>query len=252
MLKALPVIGLFLLVLACSSGEEESAAAPHKNLEFFNPYYVMPEADRVQSCVVDAVFDDMPEDAFIAALDRIIEHTEYGILYSDMTRRDRVIYVAPVVCDLVSGKAQYSAGAYFESVRSETHKPAADYPFIVNDPELVYDNLIADLDNAAFAVDLTFPEPAGDEESLAYYEKFICVLDDSVILQREYGLPLIHVSLQSDALQYFYNMEPDNRDLVVWLTEHGLRACGENNQYTVRALNEKEQALAAAIFVERK
>ena len=252
MLKALSVFGLFTLVLACSSGQEDSAIAPHKELEFFNPFYVFPEEFRDQSCVIDALIGKMPEDAFIASLDRIIEHTNAGIYYSDMSRRDRVIYVAPVACDRLSGETEYSAGAYFKTVRSETHKPAADYPFLMDAPEADWDNLFADLDNAAFAVDLTFPEPESEEESLALFEKVLCVSDDGARLQKEYGLPILQTSIHNDALIYIYNMNPADTDIVVWLVKHGLRACGLNFPYTVRDLNGQERAHSAAVFKERK
>jgi len=252
MLKALSVIALSMLVLACSPGKEESARAPHEDLEFFNPPYVMPESYRDQTCVVDAMIGEMREKAFNAALDRIIEHTDAGILYSDMMRRDRVVYVAPVACDLLSGEEQYSAGAYFDTVLSEKHKPAVDNPFIVNEADLDYDNLVADLDKGAVAVDLTYPETEGKEEAFALFEKILCVADDNNRLQKKYGLPLLQISSQGDGLQYIYNMETDDTGLVVWLAKHGLRACGLDYQYTVRKLNEKERARAAAVFVERK
>lgn len=252
MLKVVSIILLSALVLACSPREQESVDKPHQNLDFFNPLYVLPEEFRDQSCIVDAVIGKMSEDAFIAALDRIIEETDAGIVYSDMARRDRVLYVAPVACDRLSGEEQYAAGAYFELVRHETHKSAVGDPFFMDVPEADWDNLFADLDNAAFAVDVTLPEAEGEEESLAIFDKLFCVTNDSARLQKEYGLPMLQSSLHGDALMYIYNMAPADTGLVVWLVKHGLRECELDAPYRVRGLNEEERARSAAVFKKRE
>jgi len=250
MLKFLKVLAPIITLLTCAACGGSSSHAQDSGLEFFNPFYGVPDSDFAQLCVIDVRIAPLPEEEFLASLDRIVESTDGGLMYSDMTRRDRVVYVAPVECDNLDTNDAFAPSNYFDKILSITKTRAAENPFIVKLSEYSYYNLTADLDNAAFAAELAFPQPSSKSEARRKVHDLFCILNANVRAQLRYGLPLLHISLRDDSIHYIYNLYPTDSDLVDYLMNRGFDECGVKYRYKVRKLNNEESSELSTIFVE--
>lgn len=252
--KLLKIAASILALATCAAcGEAPSGEASSQEkaeiLEFFNPFYSLPESALTQSCVIDVQVRAIGEERFLAALDRIAEETGNGIMYSDPTRRDRVLYVAPDDCDNLDKKDAYSPTKYFNRVSNSAKTRASEFPYFVSSSRDGQITSAADLKNAAFAAELEFVDPSNKEEAQRQGTDHFCVINANLRMLSRYGLPLLLILARDNSILYVYNTQPVGEDLVHFLVERGLGECGVKYDFRVRRLNNTESNELSKITV---
>lgn len=242
---------VFLFSLsACAAGQEDSIYDEVGFLNLFNSFYYVPEADLDNTCLVDVKLTGMGEEGFLATLDRIIEDTGNGILYSNLVRRDRVIYVVSVACNELGMEHRFSAQSFFGgNLEDFAHAHARGNSLITTSMELDFSEIKVDLNRAAFSAELLFSQPLNNEEADKQSAALFCVLESSQKTYTDYSLPFVYIAVKDNSLVYIYNMYKEEPLLIRYLVEEGLEKCGVEYQFEVRALNEGELEEFSRTFV---
>jgi len=245
-------IAVLILLLAASSACDKEIPAQNEDLEFFdffNPFYLIPQSALNQSCVIDVKVDAMGEKEFIARIDRITNDTGNGIMYSNPLIRNRVAYLAPIKCGKLSQKGAYFPTKYFNQVFSYTKINASEHPYAVSSSEFAMKKLMADLKNAAVAVEFDFDRPTSEEVGKKKITDIFCVASENMKMQSRFGLPFIYILVWDHSILYLYNTYSIDTELVQYLVESGLGECGVSYGFQIRALNTTELNYASTIVV---